>query len=430
MSKLKIVLKLLFIVVVLSTLWACSSDEKKEAKAVSRVEPLAFYDASEGLPESGLWRRGIALFDLNGDGFQDIVAPPPRKASVADAHPFLWYGSESGVWKEAKLDVPKDSAFGYGSVAVADFNGDKIPDLAFAMHFSRSLVLVGSKDGKYRDFSRGLPSDKELTSRGLTAADLNKDGKQDLVIVSEADFARIDYDMKGVMTCYHEGEKWDCREVQKDRKEPGLFADQVVTGDINDDGYRDIAVALLATEKNQVVWLNDGKGGFDPFNNGLPKDQIYNSVALGDINKDGKDDLVAGLSGFGRDSLYGPRAFLSGPEGFTEYSKGLPEKESVQAITLGDLNGDGSLELICGTGKGGVKVFTQDGKKWKEMIVSGFPLEGLERIYGLHCLDINHDGKNDIALNYAPGEGRADGGIKVYLNGKKASTAKPAEVKQ
>ena len=366
---------------------------------------------------------------MNGDGFQDILAPPPRKASVAEAHPFLWYGSESGVWKEAQLDVPKEIPYGYGSIAVADFNQDKIPDLALAMHMSPSQALIGSKDGKYRSFSSGLPSEKELTSRGLTAADLNKDGKPDLIIVSEADFSRIDYDVKGVMACYHDGDKWGCREVQKDRKESGLFADQVVTGDINGDGYLDIAVALLATEKNQVVWLNDGKGGFDPFNNGLPKDMIYNNVALGDINGDGKDDLVAGMSGFGRKAFYGVRVFLSGPEGFTEHSEGLPEKESVKAVTLGDLNGDGVLELVCGTGKGGVKVFTQDGSKWKEMPVSGFPTEGLATIYGIHCLDINNDGKLDVALNHAPGQDEEGGGIKVYLNGK-VPVAEPSKSKK
>jgi hypothetical protein len=412
----------------LSILCTCTSDDKKEEKALSQADFLNFYDASQGLPETGLWRHAIAFFDLNSDGFPDILAPPPRKASELKDHPFVWHGTKSGLWKHGDLDVPGGIFYDYGSIAVADFNQDEIPDLALAMHMQPSRVLVGTKENKYVDFSKGLPSGKELTSRALTAADLNNDGKSDLIIVSEADFSRRDYDVKGVMVCYHDGNIWNCQEVQKDRKEPGLFADQVVTGDINGDGYKDIAVALLATEKNQVAWINDGKGGFDPFNNGLPKDTIYNSITLGDINKDGKDDLVAGISGFGRDALYGPRVFLSGPDGFTEYSDGLPEKESVQAITLGDLNGDGALEIICGTGKGGVKVFIQDGKKWKEMLVSGFPLEGLQRIYGLHCLDINRDGKNDVALNYAPGEGKKDGGIKVFLNGK-APAAKPSEDK-
>ena len=418
--------RLLLVAMFLSISCTCSSDDEKVKNPVSQVESLSFYDASQGLPRTGLWRRAVAFFDLNGDGFPDILAPPPRKASVVERHPFVWHGAKNSLWKQGELEVPGDISYGYGSIAVADFNQDKIPDLALAMHMLPSRVLIGTKDGKYRDFSKGIPSAKELTSRGLTTSDLNNDGKPDLIIVSEADFSRNGYDVKGVMVCFHDGKKWNCREAQKDRKEPGLFADQVVTGDINGDGYKDIAVALLATEKNQVAWINDGKGGFDPFNNGLLKDTIYNSVALGDINKDGRDDLVAAISGFGRDALYGPRVFMSGPEGFTQYSKGLPEKESVHAVTLGDLNGDGVVEIICGTGKGGVKVFEQDGKKWKEMAVSGLPVEGLERIYGIYCLDINHDGKNDIGFNYAPGEGKNDGGIRVFLNGKRPA-AKPSE---
>jgi hypothetical protein len=416
-----------FVFAVCLAIWACSNEEKT-SEIEAPVQTQSFRDASQGLPETGHWRQNIAFYDLNGDGFLDILSPPPRKPDPGEDKPAIWYGTANSLWKKGKLNVPEEIPYAYGSIAVADFNEDQIPDLALAMHVLQARMLLGTSNGKYADFSKGLPTETEFSSRACTVSDLNNDGKPDLLMVSEAQFRREDYIVKGVMACYLDKKAWRCEEIQKDRVGAGVFADQIVTGDINGDGNVDIAVGLRATEKNRVVWLGNGKGGFTAFNKGLPKDKAYYSVAVGDINKDGKEDLVASISGFGRDALYGPRIFLSGSDGFTEASRGLPEKENVRSLALGDLDGDGSLDIICGTGEGGVKVYTQkDDGGWKEMSVSGFPTAGLERIYGIYCVDINQDGHADVVLNCAPNQGGEKGGIRVFLRGADAGSQIPAK---
>jgi hypothetical protein len=178
------------------------------------------------------------------------------------------------------------------------------------------------------------------------------------------------------------------------------------------------------------VWIGDGKGGFSPFNKGLPQEKIYFSVALEDLNKDGRDDLVsvaledlnkdgrddlvANVSGFGRKGFFGLKAFLSKPVGFEDISEGLPVKEAYTAVDACDLDGDGTAEIIGGTAEGGLKIFAQKGNKWVEVNAAGLPREGMKKIYGVYCIDFNGDGYKDIAVNYA--SKHELGGIRVFFN--------------
>jgi hypothetical protein len=397
--------------------FACDRGEQgvKEKKG---GDALAFVESSNGLPSGGLWRHGIAFCDINGDGHIDILALPPRKAADRYVKPFVWYGRDDGTWSESGLDAPSDIDYDYGSIAVSDFNGDGIPDIALAMHCLGLRVLFGTKEGRYVDGSKGLPSRKDLTSRALISADLNNDGIADIAALSEAQFLKSSEVPKGVWACYRSGESWTCGPIGKEEEVRGLFGDQLAMGDVNGDGNKDIAAASLVVRRNLIVWLGDGKGGFRPFNKGLPQGKVYFGVSLADINKDGMDDLVASISGFGEKAFFGLKAFLSGQDGFEEMSDGLPSKEWFTAVNACDLDGDGTIEIIGGNSGGGIKVFSQKGGTWQERDVSGLPKTGLRRIYNIYCEDLNKDGQKDIAFNYA-WEDDNSGGIRVYLNATK-----------
>ena len=398
---------------------ACTKPEDKEriAGEDSRkpVDEMTFLGWSNGLPSSGLWRQGIAFFDINLDGHIDILAPPPRKASLDDSFPFVWYGDGKGNWTKSRLDVPSDIDYAYGSITAADFNSDGIPDIALAMHCLGVKVLMGKGGGKYVTLSEGLPPKEKFVSRALVSDDFNNDGVPDIAAVSEARFKQKLASPTGAWTFFSTDKGWKCGPIAKDEGR-GLFADQVVTGDVNGDGNRDIALASLITDNHNIVWIGDGKGGFAPSNNGLPTGMVhYPSVGFGDINGDGRDDLVAFISGIGKDAEFGLRAFMSGPDGFKEASEGLPQKQGIYtAVSVSDMDGDGKAEIIGGTDDGVVKLFRMSANRWEEMQVSGLPKEGLGRIYSIYCVDLNGDGHKDIAFCYSSGKLEI-GGIKAFL---------------
>ncbi len=396
--------------ILLCFLPCCNQTIPPEKKA-----EVLFRESSTGLPTSGMWRNGLALYDANGDGLLDIFAPPARKAKEPDHRPFLWEQKTDGSWAEMPLDVPADVSYDYGDISVNDLNGDGIPDLVLGMHMNPLTVLLGTKNRGYTNAPKGLPSKTSLTSRSVCTADLNDDGRPDIIACAEADFGRKGYTPEGVWACLQSIAGWSCGPIGRENEVKGLFSDQILIGDINGDGNKDIAVASLVGSRNEIIWLGDGKGSFEPFSKGLPQGKLYYNVALADVNSDGRDDLIASISGYGKDALFGPRVFLSGSEGFTEMSKGLPEKEYVVAVAAGDLDGDNDIEIICATVQGAITVYSQEGDLWKKQMVSGLPDASQIRIYSIYCVDVNNDGKKDIVFNHAS-EKFDTGGIQVFLN--------------
>ena len=408
------------LIILIITSIGCDAGNKRDEKAEkAKKADLSFVDASKGLPTSGQWRHGFALSDINGDGYQDILAPPPRKASDKYSGPVLWYGSEEGEWRKGTLDVPSDIEYDYGSVAVGDFDGDNIADMALGMHAKDVKVLKGTGKNGYVDFSKGLPLSKEFKSRALVSADFDNDGIDEFVAVAEADFSKdlsIVYDPpSGLWVFDFQDSQWKGRPALDKKMQMGFYSDQVVTGDVNGDGYADVGVAAFVHTMDNKIWINDGKGGFTPFNEGLVKNKTYNSIALGDINMDGRDDLIAYITGFGQKGYRGLKAFLSRPDGFEDISEGLPQNEFFGAICAGDLDKNGGVEVVAATPEGGLKIFRYGEKGWERMRVEGLPESGLVRVFSIYCKDINGDGYKDLAMNYARGSDDS-GGIRVFLN--------------
>jgi len=380
--------------------------------------PFAFTEASQGLPSSGLWRQRLAFYDMNGDGHLDILAPPPRYTGPHYTGPVVWYGNGKGEWRESLPDVPDDTEYGYGGITASDFDGDGIPDIALAIHAAGLKALKGTGNGKYADLSDGLPRPGDFVSRALVTADFIGASKPCIVAVSEGKFGSASPEPRGILVCSRGEEGWRCEAASENKSlMSGLFADEIAAGDVNGDGRADLAVGSLAEEKNLIVWVNEGDGRFAPFNEGLPQEKIYLSVALEDLNGDGRDDLVANISGFGKEAYVGLKAFLSRESGFEDISEGLPVKEPYTVVAAGDMNNDGTVDIIGGTVAGGVKIFYQKDSRWEAADVIGLPTEGMRLIYGIYCVDLNGDGYRDIALNYASSQDDEAGGIRVFLNG-------------
>jgi hypothetical protein len=412
MKRINKVLNLLIIVALAAAL-GCAPRALKSEDKNGEFKELSFIDWSDGLPSTGQWRQGIAFYDINGDGHLDIAAPPPRMAKKGEDTPVIWYGDGKGKWSMSRPDVPSDIGFYYGGITMADFDCDGIADMALAMHGMGVKVLKGKGDEKYVDFSEGFTSGKEFSSRAIVSADFNNDGRPEIAAVSEGKFAEGFPMPSGVVLCLREDKAWKCHHVGEKKEVVGLFADQLTTGDVNGDGNKDIAVASLEHLRNLIVWIGDGKGGFTAFNKGLPQERHYLSVGLADINRDGKDDLVAGVSGFGDKAFKGLKAFLSGPDTFKEISEGLPTNEVFVAVSACDLDGDGSAEIVAGAE--GVKIFSYKEGRWRKMSVSGLPEKGLKKIRNIYLIDVNKDGRKDIVFNHSLGQNDS-GGIRVFLN--------------
>lgn len=187
----------------------------------------------------------------------------------------------------------------------------------------------------------------------------------------------------------------------------GLWRASFVIADVNGDGIPDIvAPPSRLGDARLHVWIGDGKGGFTAWplkfvEKGQPKPDFsldYGGVAVGDIDGDGHQDIVAASHSAGLVSLFG-----DGKGTFRVERAGLPTANfSSQAVALLDADGDGKLDIVASTDIAADPLRTQDevrvylyrgAKGWLERrnaIVSG--------VYSnsLHAWDFNGDGKMDL----------------------------------
>ena len=379
---------------------------------------LLFTPFSQGLPQRGQWRNGFVVADINEDGKADIVHGPPRKGG---SRPAIFLGDGKGTWRPwAQASFPA-IPFDYGDVAVADFNGDRHPDLVVSSHLRGITVLVGDGKGRFSPWSQGIEfaaGDQDapiFSSRAVEAVDWNGDGRTDLLAWGEGPrlaAARVQSSggsfstgSRGAVVYLNQGNgTW--QKVAAGPKGDRSYGDALTVTDFNGDGRPDFATTSALTGNRTILYLNQEDGSWKSVGIAELRPQAtFRGVAAGDFDRDGRPDLAVGYSntelGVART---GVDVLLARPNGAWERRVlGVEDsRNGIWALTAGDLDGDGAPDVAGVTGGGAAWVFLGDGK-------GGFTREQSPELgpdagctgYHAALADLDGDGMAELIAGYA-----------------------------
>ena len=367
----------------------------------------------------------LACGDFNGDGQDDLAIGVPREdiGAISDAGAVnVIYGSAAGLtaagdqlWHQdtpGVVGMAESGDFFAISLASGDFNGDGKDDLAIGVPgegigaivvAGANSVLYGSAGGLtaagdqlwHQDTPGvvGMAESGDLFATSLASGDFDGDGKDDLAIgvpledigaIVDAGIVNVLYGSAAGLTAAGD-QAWhqNSRGVVGRAEAGDLFGDSLASGDFDGDGRDDLAIGVRRedigtisdagavnvlygtaaglTASGDQLWHQNTAGIKGRAEAG---DLFGDSLASGDFDGDGRDDLAIGASGEGIGTisdagavnvLYGSGSGLTagGDQLWHQNSRGVVGKAEAgdlfgDSLASGDFNGDGNGDLAVG----------------------------------------------------------------------------------
>lgn len=351
-----------------------------------------------GLPERGNFKCDPAFGDVNGDGRLDLAAHPRLGGG-----PQVWLGNADGQWRSASEGLAFGETCCGGGVCFGDVNLDGRLDLAVADHCQGLFVYLGNGAGRWEMVTRNLyPSesiaenespDRYKGAEDVALGDVNGDGWLDLVAGAS--------DTGGISIYFGDGTGRNWTENVSGLGTP-RWVTRVLLVDVDQNDTLDLVASCNVGPR---VWLGDGQGGWQSVSEGLPAPifkGLYNGIAVGDVNEDGRRDVAAA------NWVDGPEVYLrQADQSWQQTPDVFPDLlGGSYGLALGDVDRDGHLDMIV-SGRiparevgyvYGVFLLRGDGRGgWTYVSGSGLPESGLPFTWGIALGDVDGDGVLDVA---------------------------------
>jgi|HubBroStandDraft_4_1064222.scaffolds.fasta_scaffold12837_2 hypothetical protein len=278
--------------------------------------------------------------DFNGDGKLDLAT---LGGSTQAATVFLQLGNGDGTFKPPTTAITGPYS-GVGStgaestnLAAADVNGDGKLDLVLAADVIG--IYLGNGDGTFSNTPTYYQPMSPGINAGIAIADFNSDGKPDVAVDGEILLGSGNGKFQGPPTVLL----------------PSYMGTAVVVGEFVANGAPGVAAipAIAPGNSNLYVWTNDGTGILSLAHTYTLPQPGY-AIATGDLNGDGNLDLVVE----GADPVSQNWSYIvllgNGDGSFRTpvlYQQSAKSTNLLSPIVIADFNNDHKLDLAVTEGK-------------------------------------------------------------------------------
>ena len=345
---------------------------------------------------------GVALDDLNGDGNLDIVlattfiaGPPPHQGNV---YIYLQDNLNPGTFfKPSKYTVGSDP----WEIGIADVDNDGMNDIVVANTNSDNISVLFQDPFLPGIFTKATNYACGKSPHSAVIGDLNGDDMPDIVTTSSGDKNR------SVSILFQDPDS-PRSFPQIINISTGSGASSVAIGDLNQDGFIDIAVD--GSNNVFVIFQNSFlPGEFLPAVS-FATGETSVMVAIHDLNGDGFNDLVVANAGSSYDGTNASvSVLLQNPElpGSFLSAVNYSTANGARKVIIEDFNEDNSPDLAVASvvyqhqGPGGVSVLLQNTNLPGTFFAASHYYAGFTPNF-IAGGDLDGDEKNDIAVNEGP----------------------------